>query len=92
MPFGIPKSGFWGKIELAYQHCHMFYGFWFSLFVIKITGSAWGCLAGIALGVVMEIIQYRKYIKAMVMPDSWLDCIRDLCFWFIGGMLVWLIL
>ena len=93
MPFGIPKEGFWGKIELAYQHCHMFYGFWFSLLLLKIYGEMFiPAFSGLLLGIIMECVQYWKYIQTKAWPRTWKDCIRDLIFWWIGGMLAYVFL
>lgn len=93
MPFGIPKEGFWGKIELAYQHCHMWYGFWFSLLLYALTKNEMLLLSGgFALGLVMECIQYFKYIKASQWPRTMDDCVRDLIFWMIGGVIAWVLI
>lgn len=93
MPFGISKEGFWGQKELSYQHVHMFYGLWLSFIVFKISGLIVAPLfSGLFFGICMEAYQYRKYIAGLTMPSSWKDCIRDLCFWLLGGWLNYIIL
>jgi hypothetical protein len=95
MPFGIPtdENNFWNVKELAYQHTHMFYGFWISYFVFYFFPYLWiPCLFGLLSGICMEVYQYRKYIMTLTLPKSWVDSVRDLCFWFIGGCLNYIII
>ena len=93
MAFGIPTTGFWSVKELAYQHTHMFYGFWISYFVyylypVNFIPALFGLLAGLC----MELYQYRYYVLALKIPKTWLDSLRDLCFWTLGGCLNYIII
>ncbi len=95
MPFGIPTdtNKFWNVKELAYQHTHMFYGFWVSFFIYRFFPIIYlPVLCGFISGLLMEAYQYRKYIKALEIPKSWLDSIRDLSFWIIGGCLNYILI
>ena len=95
MPFGIPTdtTKFWNVKELAYQHTHMFYGFWISFFVYHFLPLVYiPVLCGFISGLLMELYQYRKYIKSAEIPRTWMDSIRDLCFWIIGGCLNYIII
>lgn len=93
MPFGIPTEGFWSTKELAYQHTHMFYGFWIAFFVYHFFPIDFiPLLCGILSGLFMEIYQNSKYIISAEIPKKWKDSIRDLCFWIIGGCLNYIII
>ena len=93
MPFGIESEGFWGKKELSYQHVHMFWSFWAGFIVYSIYPVMWiPALCGVFSGLLMELYQYRKYVAAVEIPRAWLDSIRDLCFWIIGGCLNYIII
>jgi len=75
----------WDKKELAYQHVHMFYGFWLSYLMYCITGlyqSFWiGCIAGI----IAEVVQYYFLSNRNLYL---FDRLRDWMFWSIGGSLI----
>ena len=93
MPFGIPKEGFWSVKELAYQHTHMFYGFWLGYIAFCIFPfMAVPALCGLFSGMLMELYQYRYYILALRIPSTLADSLRDLCFWIIGGCLNYIII
>lgn len=92
MPFGIPKEGFWGKKELSYQHVHMFYGFWLAYFSYFVFPIIWAFpIIGCCAGLLMESYQYRKYIESGTIPRTWMDSIRDFCFWVIGSCLNYIV-
>ena len=95
MPFGIStdEKDFWNVKELAYQHTHMFYGFWIGYIVYFISHDLWmPVLCGILSGLCMELYQYRKYLASVEWPRTWRDSIRDFCFWVIGGCLNYIII
>lgn len=93
MPFGIKNEGFWGKKELSYQHVHLFWAFWVSYIAYNIYPAIWiPAVCGILCGLFMEFYQYYKYVLAIEIPKSWLDSIRDLCFWSLGGCLNYIII
>ena len=83
----------WEKKELAYQHTHMFYGFWIGFFVYNFLPLVFiPVLCGFISGLLIEFYQYRKYIIALEKSRTWKDSIRDLCFWIIGGCLNYIII
>ena len=95
MPFGIStnEKDFWNVKELAYQHTHMFYGFWIAFFIYYFFPIIYlPVLCGAISGALMEAYQYRKYIIAMEKPRTWKDSLRDLCFWIVGGCLDYIII
>ena len=90
MPFGIPSEGFWSKKELAYQHVHMFWSLFITLLFSKATGELTVVLfTGLILGLMME--SYQAVIKLIKeKPEgSRIDAVRDIIFWWIGGMLAY---
>ena len=90
MPFGIPSEGFWSKKELAYQHVHMFWSMFITLLFFKATGELTVVLfTGFVLGSMME--SYQAVIKLIKeKPEgSRIDAVRDIIFWWIGGMLAY---
>lgn len=93
MPFGIPKDGFWGKKELAYQHVHMFWAFWAAYAVYYfLPFSHVPIMVGLICGMLMEAYQHLEYIRTWASPKTWTDSLRDLCFWVIGGCLNYIII
>jgi hypothetical protein len=93
MPFGIPKDGFWGSKELSYQHVHMFWSFWVAYFIHFFFPVIYIFpIVGLTLGIFMEVYQNRDYIKYFEIPRSWVDSIRDLCFWILGACLNYIII
>jgi hypothetical protein len=93
MAFGLESEGFWGKKEISYQHVHMFYGFWIGYIAFYIYSVMFiPAVCGFVCGCAMEFYQYRKYISSVTWPRTWLDSIRDLCFWTLGGCLNYIII
>jgi hypothetical protein len=93
VPFGIEKDGFWGVKELSYQHVHLFWAFWAGYIAFHVSGLLWSpVLCGFCCGVAMETYQNFESIKIGVIPKSWLDVIRDLCFWTLGGCLNYILI
>ena len=93
MSFGIPKEGFWGQKELSYQHVHMFWAFWMAYAMGLIFPFLWIYpLTGFLCGAMMESYQYRKYIEEQTIPRTWLDSLRDLCFWVLGSCLNYILI
>ena len=84
---------FWSKKELSYQHVHMFWSFWLSYIVYNFASLMWlPAVSGLAFGICLECYQYRKYIAGLELPKTWTDSIRDMCFWWLGGCLNYILI
>ena len=84
---------FWSKKEISYQHVHMFWSFWVTFIVCHFFHDIYiPALSGFMCGMCLEIYQYRKYILNLKFAKTWLDSLRDLCFWTIGGCLNYIII
>lgn len=95
MAFGITKdeNKFWNVKELSYQHVHMFWSFWVSYIIYLIFPFMWTpVVVGFFCGLAMEIYQHMSYIQDEELPKDWIDSIRDLCFWIIGGCLNYIVI
>lgn len=75
----------WSKKEIAYQHVHMFWGFWISYIMYYITGSIAMVCCGAWVGLAVEFYQYYYSDYKMLYLD---DRFRDWIFWMIGGLLI----
>jgi len=90
MPFGIPSEGFWSKKELAYQHVHMFWSMIITLLFFKATGEITVVLfTGLLLGLMMESYQAVIKLTKDKPEGSKLDAVRDIIFWWIGGLIAY---
>jgi len=84
---------FWSKKEISYQHVHMFWSFWVGFLFYYLFPVLWvPALSGFICGMAMEVYQYRYYILNLKFPKTFLDSIRNLCFWTIGGCLNYVII
>jgi len=93
--FGITKdeNKFWNVKEIAYQHVHMFYAFWISYIIFHCVRGIWTpVICGCILGLAMEAYQHMSYIQDEELPKDWVDSLRDLCFWIVGGCLNYIII
>lgn len=70
--------------ELKNIHVHVFWGFWFCYFFIRITGLWYLCFLGIILGFIVELIQYLIVDKRdLRIKDRIFDCVT----YVLGGCL-----
>lgn len=76
----------WNKREIAYQHVHMFYGFWFA-YLMSCVGITLAPLFGLLIGMFVEAYQYYILDENLYLFDR----IRDIFFWGFGGFLTFAI-
>lgn len=79
----------WDKKEIAYQHVHMFYGFWLSYLMYSLTG--WHVMASLGawLGLLVEWYQYMYTDNRQLYLG---DRARDWLFWTSGGLFILLVI